>query len=273
MVEPVSRTRLTPAVLRSLDILELFLDHHDGLTGAEVARLTGHPRASVHELLATLVARGYLSRAGQTYRLGVCTLQLGNAYRESIRLPELARRVATDLVAECGETINVGVLSGRDVVYLVKVDSPHPVRMVSSPGGRVAAAGTSVGKMLLASVEPAELDVLLAAGWPALTTRTITDPDELRAQLAAARRDGIAHESGESTPEVSCAAAPVRDDTGRVVAAISVAVPDSRWEQRPTAYWDQVVREGAAALSELLGHPGRGRPAQAVPPATGGCGG
>lgn len=250
----MSRSRLTPAVLRSLDILELFLDHRDGLTGAEVARLTGHPRASVHELLATLQARGYLSRAGQTYRLGVGVLQLGNAYRDSIRLPELARQVADELVAECGETINVGVLSGRDVVYLVKVDSPHPVRMVSSLGGRVAAAGTGVGKVLLAFTEPADLEVLLDAGWPALTPRTITDPDELRAQLAAVRHDGIAHESGESTPDVSCAAAPVRDDFGRVVAAISVAVPDSRWQQQPRAYWDEVVRRGAASLSRLLGY-------------------
>ena len=81
-----------------------------------------------------------------------------------------------------------------------------------------------------------------------------TDPDELRAQLAAVRHDGIAHESGESTPDVSCAAAPVRDDFGRVVAAISVAVPDSRWQQQPRAYWDEVVRRGAASLSRLLGY-------------------
>lgn len=248
-------TRLTPAVLRGLDVLELFLTEPGPLIGAEVARLTGHPRASVHELLTTLESRRYLTRdESGAYSLGPSVLRLGNTYRDSMSLPRLGLRIAQEMVARHGETINVGTLSGPDIVYLVKVDSPHPVRLVSRIGGSLPAATTAVGKALLAWLPEPELDALLAFDLPQLTPRTLTDPDRIRAQLAEVRETGVAFETGESTPGVTCAGAPVRDETGAVVAALSVSVPDLRWGQAGPEHWAAVVREGADALSFELGH-------------------
>lgn len=246
--------RLTPAVLRALDVLELFVSHRGPLRGADVVRLTGHPRASVHELLVTLESRHYLVRERDgAYALGPAVLPLGNAYRDSLNLPELGQRVAQGVVDRHGETVNVGALAGGDVVYLVKVDSPHPVRLVSRLGGRLPAASTAIGKALLAWLPDDELDDLLAAPLHRLTPRTLTDPAAVRAQLAEVRASGIAFEKGESTPGVTCAAAPVRDETGKVVAALSVSVPDLRWAQQTADHWASVAREGADELSRALG--------------------
>lgn len=252
--QPESR-RLTPALMRSLDILELFREHTE-LTGAEVTRLTGHPRASVHELLTTLAHRGYLRRQepGGVYHLGVAAFLLGNAYADSLDLRGIGDRIARELCGEVGETINVGVLQGAHVVYLAKVDSTRPVRLVSSRGGTLPAHCTSVGKALLAYLPKEELERIIAGGLPRMTSRSITTGPRLREELIKVRQQGHSYESGESTPGVTCVAAPVRGHDGEVVASLSVSVPDLRWPERSKEKWVEVVRSGAARLSHELGH-------------------
>ena len=245
--------RLTPAVLRSLDILELFLDH-ERLTGAEVARLTGLPRASVHELLATLAERGYLKRRPDgTYALGVASFVLGQAYGDRLDLRQVGRQVARQVAEQCQETVNVGVLDGSDVVYLVKIDSPLPVRLVSHAGGRLPATCTAIGKALLSALDPDELDERIPDPLAGLTPQSVTDREALLAQLAEARQTGAAYEAGESSPEVNCVAVPVRDHTGAVVAALSVSVPEARWARRSPEEWKALAKDGAEDLSRALG--------------------
>lgn len=247
--------RLTPALMRSLDILELFRERPE-LTGAEVTRLTGHPRASVHELLTTLAHRGYLRRQepGGVYHLGVSAFLLGNAYADSLDLRRIGDRIAHELCEEVGETINVGVLQGSEVAYLAKVDSKRPVRLVSARGGTLPACCTSVGKALLAYLPKEELERIISSGLPRMTSRSITAPQRLRNELITVRQQGYSYESGESTPGVTCVAAPVRSHDGEVVASLSVSVPDLRWPERPRTQWVEVVREGAGRLSRELGH-------------------
>lgn len=245
--------RLTPAVLRSLDILELFLDHQR-LTAAEVGRLTGLPRASVHELLATLSERKYLDRhTDGSYALGAFSFVLGQAYRDRLDLGQVGRRIGRQVAEYCQETVNIGVLEGSDVVYLVKIDSPLPVRLVSQAGGRLPACCTGIGKALLSGLDPDELNLRVPDPLPRLTPESITDRAALLAQLAEARRCGAAYETGESSPEVNCVGVPVRDHTGGVVAALSVSVPESRWARRPVEEWTAFARRGAEELSFTLG--------------------
>lgn len=247
--------RLTPAVVRSLDILELFTTQRS-LTAADVARSTGLPRASVHELMHTLAARQYLDRDDDgSFRLGVACFTLGQAYAAGLDLRKAGLRVAREVAAECDETVNVGILDGSDVIYLVIVDSSQPVRLVSRPGGRLPATCTAIGKALLSAYPRAQLEGILLDPLPRLTPRSVVDREELLDQLAAAHDSGLAFESGESSPDVTCTAAPVTDHTGRIVAALSVSVPDVRWQRRPRTAWEELVRRGAAALSERLGSP------------------
>ncbi|ASN53649.1 MULTISPECIES: IclR family transcriptional regulator [Sinomonas] len=247
--------RLTPAVVRSLDILELFLEARHGLTAPEVAQRTGLPRTTVHELLTTLVERRYLRRDERaTYHLGLSVFRLGNAFAERLDLRAVGLRVAESVVQECDETVHVGMLDGADLVYICKVDSTHSVRMVSRMGGRVPASCTAVGKVLLAHLPDSERKRLVGKGLSRLTPNSITEPHVLANQLDEIRASGIGFESGESTADVSCVAAPVRDHTGSVVAALSISVPDMRWNLRSPEEWAGLAVDGAARFSSELGY-------------------
>jgi DNA-binding IclR family transcriptional regulator len=127
--------------------------------------------------------------------------------------------------------------------------------MVSRMGGRVPASCTAVGKALLAHLPEAERSRLLRKGLAKLTPRSITEPHVLANQLDQIRASGVAFEAGESNPDVSCVAAPIRDHTGAVVAALSISVPDMRWNQRSPAEWAAFASEGAEQLSAELGYP------------------
>lgn len=252
--------RVVPAVIRALDILELFLDRPQ-LSAREVAERLGLPRTTVHELLVTLVARAYLiSVPGQPvqYRLGMPLFQLGAAFAGRLDLVREANGVARDVAAACDEAVHVAVLDGADVVYLVKVDSTHPVRMVSGVGLRLPAHCTAVGKVLLSSLDPADLDTVLAKGTlPGMTPDSITDPDSLRAHLDEVRAEGVAIDIGESDSAMRCAAAAIRDHSGATIAAMSVSAPIIRWTTQAQVEWVRLVREGAAALSARMGYPAK----------------
>jgi DNA-binding IclR family transcriptional regulator len=148
----------------------------------------------------------------------------------------------------------VGILDGADVVYVCKVDSTQSVRMVSRMGGRVPASCTAVGKALLAYLPDAERKRLFKKGLAKLTPKSITEPHVLANVLDEIRASGLAFESGESNPDVSCVAAPVRDHSGEVVAAMSISVPDMRWNQRSLEEWSALAAEGAARFSIELGY-------------------
>lgn len=251
--------RLVPAVTRALDVLELFLDGDAAITAPEITRRLGLPRTTVHELVTTLSARNYLVHSTEQpgrYRLGVRTHQLGSRYAEQLDLSAEGRRVARGVAETCDETVHVAILEDTDVIYIAKVDSTHAVRMVSAAGRRLPAHCTAVGKMLLASLDPDVLDARLPDGTPlvAMTPNSVTSPAALRRELAGIRERGIAIERRESNPDVSCVAAPVRDDSGRVTAALSISVPTTRWSEERCEELAALAAEGAARLSERLGH-------------------
>ena len=250
--------RLTPAVLRTLDILELFLDDAEPLTAPEVARRTELPRSTVHELLATLVSRDYLRRdeATGTYALGVRLLQLGNAYSMRFDLLGAANEVARELSARTGETVSVALREGAEVLYLAKIEIREFTVGVSNIGQRLPANCTGLGKALLAAVPETKRGLYAdPEHLPVMTERSLSTLERLEADLRGVRdRGGIAFEHEESQPGVCCAAAQVRGADGEVMAAISVSVPTVRWERQPESHWADLVRASAARLSEQLGH-------------------
>lgn len=253
--------RLTPAVLRTLDILELFLDDDKALGAPEVVRLTGIPRTTAHELLGTLVARDYLHKdENGLYRLGVRLLHLGNAYSARFDLLAAANEVAKDVSDRCGETVSVALREGAEVLYLAKVESRDILRLPSSIGQRLPASATALGKVLLADLPTEALHRLYPDPdrLPVMTPNSIATLPALERELATVRERGVAFEIEESTPNIRCVAAPVRDGSGDVVAAISTSVPVARWLQRDDEHWATIVTDAAATLSGLLGYGGNG---------------
>lgn len=260
-VEEKSKGRITaPALRRGLDILELFLEHNDGLRVPEITERLGIPRASVHELVGTLAERGYLQAVSEPpsrFVLGVRAFQLGGAYERELDLANLGRESARRIAAECGETVQIVVRDGQYVVYVVKVDSTHSIRLVSDVGSRLPSYCTAGGKALLAALSPEELTALFPddSDLRPMTSHSIDSRKRLYAELDLTRKRGWAEENSESNENVACVAAPVYDRSGTCVAAMSISIPTLRLDDgKKAGYIDLVVR-GAAELSTNLGAP------------------
>lgn len=248
--------RYTPAVMRALDIIELFVDRGARWNAAELVDETGLPRTTVHELLTTLAHRGYLVREPSGhYMLGARTVRLGNAYAARFDLLGAATETARTVAHATGETCSVAIREGAEIFYLSKVDGREVMPLISSVGKRVAANCTGLGKVLLSVLTDQQLEQLFdTEPLPAYTDRSITSLAVLKAELAGVRRSGYATEVAESGPDSACAAAPIRDVSGEIAAALSITVPLARWAQFPVEHWSRIAIAAADELSTQLGH-------------------
>jgi DNA-binding IclR family transcriptional regulator len=252
--------RSTPAVTRAFAILQL-IRRRGRLTVPELAAELRLPRSSTHELVQTLVALGCLAPTGETghrFNLGLALYELGSTYAAQVDLAREGHQVAEQVARACGETVHLASLDGPEVVYIAKVDSVHAVRMVSAVGKRLPAHCTAVGKTLLSSLSDDDLHRRFggAGQLPPMTRNSITSLAALRAELVRIRAEGIATDNCESNPDVCCVAAPVYDDRGAMVAAMSVSVPTSRVDDSWPGPLVELVRAGAWELSRRLGFHG-----------------
>ena len=218
---------------RALDVLETLAEARraspagHGLALSQIAERTGLPFGTIHRLLRTLAARGYVRQgADRRYALGAALLRLRAAGEQPLGPcagPYLAR-----LVDLSGETANLAVMEGDAVVYVAQVPSPRRLRLFAEVGHRVLPHCTAVGKVLLAAWPDADAARLLTrTGMPRRTARTHTGQAELLAELALVRARGYAVDLGEEELDVQCVAVPVRDGD-RVTAALSVSGPAAR---------------------------------------------
>jgi DNA-binding IclR family transcriptional regulator len=237
-------------------VLKAFLAGDAELGPSELGRRLGLGKSTVHRLLTTLAAEGLIEQDPRTggYRLGIVMFELGEAVRVHMDLHAAVGPVLAELRAQTGESSQVGVLDGHEVVYVDRLESAHSLRLFNETGRRVPVHCTSSGKVLLASLPEDELAaVLRAAPLTALTPHTITDPNRLLAELARVRRKGWAEAVNEREVGVASVAAPVRDAAGRVVAAVSIGVPLARCSVLALRRLAPVIVEAAEAASRRLG--------------------
>jgi IclR family pca regulon transcriptional regulator len=198
-------------------------------TLSEVARATGLTRAASRRFLLTLESLGYVHLNGTRFALTPQVLELGYAYLSSLTLPEVAQPHLERLVEEIHESSSVSVLDGDDVVYVARVPTRRIMRVAISVGTRFPAYATSMGRVLLAGLEPPELDAILARiDLRSLTPETIHDEPALRAELARVREQGWALVDQELEAGLRSIAAPIHDRDGRTVAAINVSAHTTR---------------------------------------------
>jgi DNA-binding IclR family transcriptional regulator len=226
-----------------------------GLTLAECSSTLGYSKPTVHRILRTLEASGFLrvDRDRGLYTLGVANLRLGMAFLEQLDLRDEALPILRELGERTGETVHLGVLDGSDVVYIEKVESRHAVRMFSQIGRTMPAYSTGVGKAILAFLTDDELERALPERLEPRTSATITDRDELRKNLAAVRRRGYSTDEIENEEGIRCVGAPVFDHTGIACAGISVAGPASRVTSDRTRELGELVQDAALAISRRIG--------------------
>ncbi|HET8949075.1 MAG TPA: IclR family transcriptional regulator C-terminal domain-containing protein [Solirubrobacteraceae bacterium] len=214
---------------RGLAVIRAFGADSPSLTLSEVARATGLTRAATRRFLLTLADLGYVRSDGRRFELTARVLELGYAFLSSISLPEVAEPHLERLVAEVHESSSVSLLDGDDIVYVARVPTSRIMRVSINVGTRFPAYATSMGRVMLAGLEPEALDAFLErAELRRLSARTITEEQKLRAELARVRRQGWAMVDQELEEGLRSVAAPIRDRNGRVVAAVNLSAHASR---------------------------------------------
>jgi len=227
---------------------------------SELAARLGLAKSTIHRLLSTLALEGLIERdpVSGRYRLGLKLYELGTIAADHLDLHEVVAGPIDDLRNRTGETVHVAILDGPEVVYIARRESPHTLRLFLRVGHRNHAHCTSTGKVLLAFLPATERAAILdGRELPAHTKYTITDRTKLDAELDAIRRRGWAENINESELGVHSVAAPIRDASGRVVAAISAAGPAPRFTPDVMRRVAAETVRAADTISTRLGWTGR----------------
>lgn len=214
---------------RGLEVLTAFSDEHPRLTLTEAAELTDLPRATARRLLLTLTGLGYVRNDGRYFELTPKVLDIGYAYLSSLDLTAVAQPAMERLVEQVHESSSVAVLEGTEIVYVVRVPTERIMTISLGLGSRLPAYATSMGRVLLAALDEEQRDGILdVSDIRALTSRTITDREELCAELAEVARQGFALVDQELEDGLRSIAAPIRNACDHVVAAINLSTHAGR---------------------------------------------
>jgi IclR family transcriptional regulator, KDG regulon repressor len=255
-VRPASDRGKLDSVRNAARLLKQFSYRERELGVSELARRLGLGKSTAHRLVATLAAEHLLEQNRETgkYRLGLAIYDLGASVSAHFALHEAALPSMAQLRNTTGETVQLAVLDGREVVYIDRLDSPDSVRLFLEVGRRMWAHCTATGKVLLAHVPEDRLERLLA-GWELKdrTPSTITDHHRLREELREVRRRGWAQNRHESEVGLLSVGAPVRNAMGDVVAAMSVVGPARRMDPAMDRITMELL-EAAAAGSRRMGY-------------------
>jgi IclR family KDG regulon transcriptional repressor len=216
---------------RALQVLEYLATVPNGTTFSDIAKSLSLPKSSAHELLSVMTERSFVefNPTTKSYRLGIRTWELGQAFVAHRDLITEARPVLSAISSNLDETVQISVLDGFEEVYLDRVDSSQPLRVQAIIGSRAPAHTTALGKVLLSDRREGDLLAgLRGRKLDAMTGNTITATDQLILELRWVRANGFAVDNEEYAVGLRCVAAPIRDHSGAVIAAASVAMPITR---------------------------------------------
>lgn len=240
-------------LLKGLTILEHLAASETPRGVSELARALELQKSNVHRTLQTLVAAGYVrATANGTYECTLKLFELASSVLSRVDVRQVAEPFMRSLADQTQETIHLSLLDKAEVIYLHKIESPHPVRAYSSIGGRAPAYCVASGKALLAYQQEALAH--LSDPLPAHTSRTIVSLDLLRRELEQVRVQGFAINRGEWREGVCGLAAIVHDAMGKPVASIGISGPADRLDPAALRRFSDVVVDTARGLSRALGY-------------------
>lgn len=189
--------------------------------------------STIHRILTTFKARGYIIQNQKTmkYRLGIKLFELGYAVQNVNRLIETIKPYLCQLSQSTGETANLAILEGKEVVYIAKIESSEVLTTNIKVGARLPANCTALGKISLALMPKKEFDNLYEDNkvLPSLSSNSITSLTELKKHLIKIKKQGYAIDKEEYKTGVNCVAVPIKDKKGKTIAAISLTGPSSRF--------------------------------------------
>lgn len=240
---------------RAMEVFE-YLSAAQGKSLTALSEETGQSPATVYRILTTLQTRGLVEfdAEEQVWHIGAQAFVIGARFLRRTSLVERARPILRRLMEVTGETANLGVEKEGAVLFLSQVETHASIRAFFPPGTLSPMFASGIGKALLAQMDAARLDRVLAAAPPyAFTAQTIIDPGRLRQELALTYSRGFAIDNEEKTAGMRCIAAPVFDMNSEAVAGISVSGPTSRVGDAEIGTLSQAVIEAAQQLSWAIG--------------------
>jgi IclR family KDG regulon transcriptional repressor len=248
------RMRLS-SVANAIRLTKAFSENEYEMGISALASRLGLAKSTVHRLATTLVEYDILEHNRETgkYRLGLALFELGTLVRRKMDAAGAAQEEIHQLATATGETVQLAILDHLSVLYIRIRESRQAVRMSSSLGSRAPAYCTSVGKALLAFQPLDVVHQVVEQGLRRLTPNTITDSDMLLAELSSIRTRGYSIDDEEIEIGLRCIAAPIRDHSGQVVAAISVAAPVQRMTKKQIQTTVPTVVAAADAISRRMG--------------------
>ena len=250
------RTRYVDTSLaKALGILDLFDSDCQDLSLSEIARLVGSKPGGIYATLHTLQSFGYLSRdpATKRYRLGLKILRQANYLLSALDIREQAKPILRRLARDLSVNAHLAVLHENEVLYLDREEAAPGVVLSSIVGHRVPLHCTALGKVLLAH-NPDVLEEVVSQGpLEPVTSRTITNPKALRAEIARVREQGYALDKEEFHEGNVCLAVPVRNYRQTVIAAISISFAKTRLEYGQLDDFVEKIMSGSEEVSRAIG--------------------
>lgn len=238
--------------LRVLQVLELLCSQPVPLRLSQISAALQVPKSTLLPILQTMQQKKFIARDdSDRYSPGIALLGAGAAAGEIYTREASIRSHLAELVERFQETCYYAVLEGGEVLYVDKVDSPQPLRMLTTIGHRLPAYATGIGKALLMDHSLAQLQALYPQGLKPITEHTLQDVEALHSQLLQARELGWTWEVEESTRHIRCFAVPVRTQ-GRITGAVSIAIPVFRYQEADRDRITEALQQGAASLGSIL---------------------
>lgn len=241
---------------RAFHILDVIAESEDGFGLPDVAERTQLHKSTAHRLLMVLESARFVERdaVSGNYRLGSRVMELGLSAAAHLDVYKVARPHLQTLMEETGETAHLAVLRDREVVTLMTVESRQTLRAPRAAGARTPAYCTSLGKAMLAYLQPRELDDYVNdTAFQAFTPKTGITAERFQSEIRATRRRGYAIDDEEWELGLRCLAAPVRDGGSGVIAAIGISGPVFRIGRKRLPLLARAVTSTAANISEALG--------------------
>ncbi len=255
------------SIARAFAIAEEIARNREGIGLAELSKRVGLHNSTTFHLVKTMVRLGYVSQLADSrkYRIGRRMFTLAAGALDEIELVSVATPVLEKLTSATGEYSHFAIRSGEQIVVVAKTAGTGIFQMVDRTGAVRPAHATALGKVLLSSLTPSQLERYLeTCELRQFTAKTIVEKEALLRELEEVRRKGLAFDDGEFDPEARCVAVPVRDFTGRVAGAIGMSGPMWRLSLQALQEKSKYVRDAAVELSAELGFHAEQEPAASI---------
>ncbi|WP_232698787.1 IclR family transcriptional regulator [Brevibacillus daliensis] len=242
-------------VVKAMDLLTFFLTHPT-LTLKQLVDLSGKPKTSVHRMVGSLEEMGILQKDAEgRYRLGLLLLQLGQLVYDRLDICQIALPTMDELRNEVGEAVNLIMKDGQDALYVEKLDTPHPVRLYTKKGRRAPLYAGACSRIILSFLPEEERAAYMNhVELIPIASGTITDKAQLASLVASSREHYYTISFSELEKGTVSVAAPILDHLGNMVAGLSVAGPESRFQSEKLGNLINKTRDAAEHISRLLGY-------------------